>query len=226
MPLVNADGHVRAMVLAVAGPADWPALSTVWRGVQADLELPAPAIAVNGVDAYELWFSLAVPVLLVQALSFLEGLRACYLAGLKPQRVRMHPGSAETGQSIPLIPAQQGDSGNWSAFVAPDLAAVFGDEPILDVPPGDDAQAELLSRLASMKADAFEAALVALQPLATEASFSLVATPHVAMPQGLSGAAQYSDPKFFLLDVMNDASVALALRIEAAKALMGPGGAL
>lgn len=220
LPLVSEEGRVRAMVLGVAAPADWPALSAVWRGVQGDLELPAPAIAVNGVDAYELWFSLAEPVPLAQAVSFLEGLRARWLAGLKPQRVRMFPGAAGEKQAVPLIPAPQGASGNWSAFVAPDLAAVFGDEPLLDVPPGDDAQAELLSRLASIKSDAFQAALLALQPVVLEMAQASVATASAVAAAGFVGAARHGDPKLFLLDVMNDTSVALALRIEAAKALI------
>jgi hypothetical protein len=54
--LVDSSGAVRAMVLEVAGPADWDATSRVWRGVQADLELPAPAVAVTGKDGYQLWF--------------------------------------------------------------------------------------------------------------------------------------------------------------------------
>ena len=41
-----------------------------------------------------------------------------------------------------------------------------------------------------------------------------------ASGQRFVGAGQYDDPRLFLRDVMNDASVALALRIEAAKALM------
>ena len=32
--------HTRALVLELARPADWGQLAAVWRGVQADLELP------------------------------------------------------------------------------------------------------------------------------------------------------------------------------------------
>ena len=42
---VDRAATVRAMVLELARPADWDLLSKAWRGVQADLELPAPAIA-------------------------------------------------------------------------------------------------------------------------------------------------------------------------------------
>lgn len=216
LPMVDSAGRVRAMVLALKGPADWAALSPVWRGVQTDLALPAPAIAVNGQDAYELWFSLAEPVPLARATAFLEGLRARYLPGVKPPRVVCHPSEAALTQRALIIPAEQGDSGNWSAFVAPDLAAVFGEEPLLDVAPGFDAQADLLSHLACIKPAAFEAALAQWMPLVQDAAPST----HLADGPRLAGAEAYEDPRPFLRDVMNDASVPLALRIEAAKALM------
>jgi hypothetical protein len=216
--LVATDGRVRAMVVSLSRPADWSVLSTVWRGVQADLELPAPAIAVNGVDAYELWFSLAVPVPQAEALAFLQGLLQRYLPDLKPHRVGVRP-SQEGENSTALVPAAQGDSGNWSAFVASDLAAVFGDEPLLDLPPGEDAQAELLGRLKCIAPSAFEAALGQLQltaPIPAPAASSPTAVAQVP-----SVKARYEDPKLFLQDTMNDASVPVASRIEAAKALLG-----
>ena len=86
--LMGADGRVRALVLALSRPADWDALSPLWRGVQSDLELPAPAIAVNGVDAFELWFSLAEPLPVAQAIEFLTALRAHYLRDISPERIQ------------------------------------------------------------------------------------------------------------------------------------------
>lgn len=220
LALVDSEGRARAMVLALRDPADWSVLSAVWRGVQSDLALPAPAIAVNGVDAYELWFSLAAPVPVAQAVDFLQGLRERYLAEVKPQRLYMRPSGADAlAQSTPLIPAQQGDSGHWSAFVAPDLPSVFGDEPVLDLPPGEDAQAELLSRLASARLNDFEAALANLRPAAAAPSSTAPASLDVGRNVALTGP--YDDPRRFLHDVMNDASLPLTARIEAAKALLG-----
>ncbi|AOW13947.1 hypothetical protein LPB72_00840 [Hydrogenophaga crassostreae] len=216
--LVDSDGRVRAMVVSLSGPADWSLLSAVWRGVQIDLELPAPAIAVNGLDAYELWFSLAVPVPQAQALAFLQGLRQRYLPDVKPHRVGLRP-SHDGVASTAVIPAAQGDSGNWSAFVAPDLAAVFGDEPLLDLPPGEDAQAELLGRLKCIVPSAFEAALGQL-PVAAHALAPDVSGP-ASVAHGPSVKARYEDPRLFLQDIMNDASVPVASRIEAARALLG-----
>jgi hypothetical protein len=221
--LIGADGRVRTLVLALGRPADWDTLSPLWRGVQSDLDLPAPAIAVNGVDAFELWFSLAEPVPVAEAAAFLQGLRQRYLADVKPARLRLWPEavvpSASPGPS--RIPALQPATGRWSAFVAPDLPAIFGDDPSLDFQPVDDAQAEQLHRLASIPPDAWQAALAHLQavvpaaaPAALPSPVSSVASAHAAL-QG-----PYQDPRRFLLDVMNDPTVALALRIDAAKALL------
>lgn len=223
--LIGPGGEVRALVLALGKPADWAALSPVWRGVQADLALPAPAIAVNGVDAFELWFSLAQPVVVTEAVEFLQGLHQRYLAGLKPDRVKLWPTADATPWPAPTIPAQHAPE-RWSAFVAPDLAAVFGgDDPSLDFQPGEDAQAELLSRLHCIQPDDWQAALRQLQVKVpdTHLAASKPVAPVTAIessPHPVALAGPYQDPRQFLRDVMNDPAVALALRIDAAKALL------
>lgn len=225
-PDAAAEGRVRHLVLALCGPADWAPLSAVWRGVQADLDLPAPAIAVNGVDAFELWFSLADPVPVDTAAAFLDGLCARYLGDVAPARRRCWPSSEAGLQVEPLaIPQLQAETGRWSAFVAPDLAAVFGDDPSLDIPPGDDAQADQLSRLKSVTRAEFQIALARLTPEpspflpAVQAPVPAVVAPAAAPT---STIRRHDDPRQFLLDVMNDPSVAMELRIKAAKALLKP----
>lgn len=207
--LLDEQGRVRAMVLELTGPADWDVLSAVWRGVQADLELPAPAIAVSGTDGLQLWFSLEAPVPAAQAQAFLAALCAHYLPGVAPRRLRLMPGT-EPASHARLVPAPQGDTGNWSAFVAPDLAPVFADTPWLDIPPNEEGQSALLSSLGRIKVPAFEAASARLRP----------ATPPAAKGAPGPAGGPGLDPERFLLQVMNDPSVALALRIEAAKALL------
>lgn len=215
--LVTPDGRVRALVLELARPADWSALSTVWQGVQADLELPAPAIAVSGIDGYQLWFSLAEAVPVAQAKAFLEALRLRYLGMVAPQRIGLMPmeDASASGkiQHAPMVPAQHQDTGRWSAFVAPDLAAIFSDEPWLDVRPSPDAQANVLSRLACTQSAAFQAAMASI----TEKNVGNPDRHPVAEPASLGKSL---DPKRFLLDVMGDQAIALPLRIEAAKALL------
>ncbi len=194
--LVGADGQVRAMLLELARPASWDALAKVWRGVQVDLDLPAPAIAVSGSDGYQLWFSLAQPLPVAQAGAFLESLRRRYLGEIAAQRI---------GMKASVLPPVEATPGRWSAFVAPDLAAVFADEPWLDLPPGADAQADLLSRLES------------IQPGDLKRTFD---APAVPIDTPAATAADSPDPRHFLLGVMNDPAIELHLRIEAAKALL------
>jgi hypothetical protein len=210
---VGPDGRVRAMVLELARPASWEGLAKVWRGLQVDLELPAPAIAVSGIDGYQLWFSLSQPVPVAQAMAFLESLRRRHLGDIARQRIGMHPcvdASAEGPAQHAVVPPAQGATGRWSAFVAPDLAAVFADEPWLDLAPGADAQADLLSRLESTKPDDFERALERLGPVDAPA----------VTPARPAAAADRLDPRGFLIEVMNDRAADLQLRIEAAKALL------
>lgn len=234
MPLIDDAGQVRALVLALSGPADWALLGKVWRGVQAELDLPAPAIAVSGSDALQLWFSLQQPVDAAQAAGFGALLAARYLPDVAAARLRCLPSAAEPGVHAPLVPAEQEATGNWSAFVAPDLAPVFADTPWLDIPPGIDGQADLLARLQPMAPAAFEGALHALQALQADLARSPAppAAPAVQAPAGTGGDSVDIDPQRFLQQVLNDAAAPLALRVEAAKALLrqaryrppGPGG--
>ena len=210
------DGRVRSLVLELTGPANWGALSQVWRGVQSELELPAPAIAVNGVDGYQLWFSLAIPVESALAGVFLEGLRKRYLADVAASRVRLWPtpdaAAPEGWRHATLVPALQASTQHWSALVAPDLAAIFEEEPWLDLTPSAEAQASVLAGLQSIKPAQFQRALEMLRsvdPAPTEA-------PQVSAPM----AFEAREPRTFLLEVMNNPSVPLPLRIEAAKALL------
>ncbi len=206
--LADAQGRVRALVLEAVQPASWDRLSAVWQGVQAELELPAPAIAVSGTDGVQLWFSLEAPVAAAQGHAFLDALRRRWLADLAPARVRLLPDPAAPLRHAAHVPALLAED-QWSAFVAPDLAAVFADTPWLDVEPGEDGQAALLHGLHPIKPAAFAEALAHLRAPAQDAPAPAPASP-----------AHADDPRAFLLRVMNDETVDLALRIEAAKALL------
>ncbi len=214
--LVDPEGAVRAMVFEVVQPTNWDALSEVWHGVQMELELPAPAIAVSGRDGLQLWFSLESPIPASRANAFLDALRERFLAHVAPARVRLWPTSGEPAAHAALVPALQPD-GNWSAFVAPDLAAIFSETPWLDVEPGEDGQAALLRGLQPIKPAAFDVALAGMRATAPRAP-APAAAPTPASATAVDGSTD--DPRRFLLRVMNDESVSLALRIEAAKALL------
>jgi hypothetical protein len=223
--LVDAQGRVRAMVLELARPADWAALSAVWGGVQADLALPAPAIAVNGRDGFQLWFSLLEPVPAMQAGAFLDALRRRYLGDIAPARVAMLPTLAASSADLPgharPVPALQADSGLWSVFVASDLVPVFTEAPGLEVPPNPDGQAQLLAPLKSMTPAEFDSVLKQLGPAAVRAAVSDAVPDAHGLPSNAAAQTAASlDARRFLLAVMNDQSLDLALRIEAAKALL------
>lgn len=226
--LVSPGGDVRVMVIELGRPADWRLLAPLWQSVQADLGWPAPAIAVNGRDSFALWMPLSAAVPATEARAVLEVLRQRYLAGVKPDRVLLWPRTGTEGvrhaDPVPqeIVPGQR-----WSAFVAPDLAAVFGDEPALDLPPGADAQADLLARIVAVPVQAARQLLTGAQsPPMTVGTGQIdgTAAAEATAPAPVTTGAHHADPRTFLLSVMNDSSVALALRIEAAKALLGVSG--
>ena len=232
--MADSQGRLRALVLELARPAHWQPLAAVWKGVQVDLHLPAPAIAVNGADGLQLWFSVAEPLEATRAHAFLEALRLRYLADVPQRRVALIPAAgaareAAIAQPPTPVPAPQGTTGLWSAFVAPDLAPLFDETPWLDISPGDDAQAGLLARLESIKPAQFDAALVQLQALSTappDTTRAAASNADDRLKNADTPAACDPDAKRFLLAVMNDAAAPLALRIEAAKALLPYGRAV
>lgn len=207
----------RAAVLAVSLPAGWEELSPVWRGAQADLGLPAPAIAVSGTDALQLWFAFASPTSSSARARFLQGLRARYLPHVRSSQVRLFSEAAE----LPVPPCVEVTPQRWSAFVTHDLASVFGDTPWLDTPPGDEGQSALLRTIEPIQQVAFEAALDKFGALENAKPLEPPA------PSERSGASateipgqRDSDPSRFLSGVMNDETAPLALRIEAARILL------
>lgn len=231
--LIDADSRVRALVIELRRLADWAATSRLWQGVQADLEWPAPAIAVNGRDGYQLWFSLAQPIAAAQAQTVLGALCQRYLGELAPQRRALLPEpcprSPAPWQHTGLVPARQNDAGPWSAFLAPDLAPMFADEPWLDLPPSPEGQTQLLAPLKSITATDLQSALDRLgasaqaETNAAAQAGAATASAHPGMAvssPSLTAKGPWLEPRRFLLEVMNDAGVPLAQRIEAAKALL------
>ena len=215
-PLINASGRVRAMVVQVSQLAGWNSVATLWHGIQDELGLPSAAIAVSGIDSYQVWFSLQEPVTLAQATDFLQAVQRRYLGEVASQHMVMMPmvDTAAPGQTrhARLVPALQAETGHWSAFIAPGLISMFAEEPWLELPPSSEAQAKLLSNVQSIQPAQFRQAQEQLKPTRTTA-----AAPD---PNPAASVHADADPKRFLLAVMNDPSIELGLRIEAAKALL------
>ncbi len=244
---LTGDDPARMLVVELTGPAPWTTLAPLWRGVQADWGLPAPAIAVNGRDGVQLWFLLAQPLAADQRAAFAQALLARYVVPLPRQRVACDPpesggaglpaGDPAAPASPRRVPCRHPQTGHWSAFVAPDLAPLFDDEPWLDLAPGADAQADLLMRLTpTPSADLFRvhASLRPPAPPAKPPANPPVACPPPAWgtmpapvaPADASGASAgpCTDPRDFLLAVMNDPGVPLPQRIDAARALLAAPG--
>lgn len=241
LKLVSADGMTRAMVVNFAKPADWEAVENLYRLLQDDLDLPAPAISVSGRKGYRLWFSLDEEVPAAQATEFLDALCRRYLADIPAANLEFAPATdrAAAGKQavVKLVPALHTSTGKWSAFIDPSLGAMFIDEPGLEMAPNMDRQASILAGLESIKAADFQRALGILQqaaepdantahaPLEVSASLPDQAANQPCLDTGrrrakLNVGEHFSDPKSFLLAVMNDPSASARQRIKAAKALL------
>jgi len=231
--LLGADGRVRALVIQLGRPADWTALAPVWQGVQADWGWPAPAIAINGSDAFELWFSVQEPLAREQAAGLVNALCQRYLSAVKPGRWQAWP-DAQGDVLLPELPPRAVAPDRWAAFVAADLPAVFQDDPSLDFAPGADAQAELLATLRSVSPAQVSEALEAMateimsggstEP-AAPAACTRGAPPSAPVAVGVAPSLMgpFADPSAFLRAVMNEPTAPLGLRVDAAKALLGAG---
>lgn len=221
-PKPGGEVCARALVLGVTGPSAWQALAAAWRGAQTDLELPAAAIAVNGTDGLQLWFSLADAVEAARGLAVLDGLRRRYLRDVPLHRVTMQVEPEPAG--IPkVVSGCASRESRWSAFVAADLAPIFEETPWLDMQPTDDGQAELLSRVSSITPAELQTALQRLQvpePSVSDRAPASVPAGGDAHVSAAAVQAFHPEAAAFLLQLMRDADAPLALRVEAAKALL------
>ncbi len=221
--LHDAAGRTRALLIELSRPADWPALAALWLGVQQDLGLPAPAIAVSGTDGFQLWFALAAPLEPAQGLALLQALCTRYLPDIAPQRLHLQAGAQVlAGEALSLPPQPQAAPDQWSAFVSQDLAPVFADSPWLDIEPGVDGQADVLASLACISPEALQQALAALAPPAG-ATLTRTGKPAASAPAPEARPAHVQAALDFLLQVMQDRSAPLPQRIEAAQALLQHG---
>ncbi|WP_153130531.1 hypothetical protein [Dechloromonas hortensis] len=215
---VSADGTVRTLSIRFARPGDWEALARLYQALQEELDLPAPAISVSGDQGFRLWLSLAQPVPVGLARHFLAELRRRYLADLPPASLELVPGAESA--TINLVPALNAATGKWSAFIDPSLGSMFSDESGLEMAPNMDRQADLLASLKSIDAAAFRHGLALLAADEPSPAPDDSTQRPADKPSTLSVGSNYSDPKSFLLAVMNDPSASAGQRIKAAKALL------
>ena len=225
LDLVDADGRVRTLVVGVAAATGWGPVAALCAGVDAELALPPPAVAVAGAAGFQVWFSLAEPVAPAAGQAFLQGLLQRYLPALPAGRVALAlPSGAE---ELPAIPAVDAAGERWSAFIDPGLGAMFRDEAGLDLPPGRDRQADLLVGVKSWsRADFVRACdeLAALVGSATAMTAATDSAPGAVAPLPTGGwqrvGSAYPGPRSFLLAVMNDPGATPEQRLRAAEALL------
>ncbi|MEK8028292.1 hypothetical protein [Pseudaquabacterium rugosum] len=118
-------GCGRALVLSVGRPADWSLLAPLWSGVQSALQLPAPLIAVDGVDAMQLWFALERPVPEAEAAAWLASAVRRWLPDLPAHRLRTWPPLPAAGAPAPTDPAaRSARSAATAATAAPGLVDI------------------------------------------------------------------------------------------------------
>lgn len=215
--LRDAAGQVRALLVEVKRPVDWPAVATLYEAVQTELDWPAPAVSVSGQAGFRLWFSLAEAVPPAQAAAMLRGLRQTWLSGLPDRHVWCLPGGDEP-VAIEAVPALHAETGKWSAFIDPSMGSMFVDESGLDMAPNLERQADMLAALRSIKPADFQRGLAhcAAAPSAAAAE----APPMSGSPAFTDIGGGYTDPRQFLLAVMNDPAVPARERIRAAKILL------
>jgi len=214
--------HVRA------ADSEW--VSRVWLGAQNEAGLPAPAIAVDGSEGWLVCFALPLGPSQAEAVALLRELIRTWLnqgaATVSNQdasawRFTCWP-QALPADGVP-VPRQVGPD-RWSAFVAPDLVPVFAESPWLDCAPGEEGQAALLGKLQPIPAADWARVQAASKPPGSnpEPIDVVDAGGREALAASL-GAAPSGDPRAFLLSVMNDPGVDMALRIEAARVLLAHG---
>lgn len=214
--LLDGNGQVATLVVGFARLRDWPVVAALLEGLHETLALPLPAVAVDGKAGFQLWLPLAEPIAPETATRFLAALRRQFLGDIADHDLALLPvpGGAD---SVRRIPALSVESGRWSTYIDPTMGAMFADEGGLDFEPNPDRQADQLAAVTPIEPADFARALAALTATPPADHGQADGSPHATISGG------YSEPRDFLLAVMNDAGVPLSLRIDAAKALLNPG---
>ena len=160
----------------------WTLLCEAAHALQAELDLPAPAVSIASVDGFCLWLSLAVPLPSLQAGQFVELLRQAYFPEMEPV----------IGAPAELPPSLNRETGRWTAFINPGMGASFIGEPGLEIAPPQAAQAAFLEGLESIDPVRFDRALARL--LARAAPSAAQAEP-AAEPAPMSSPPAPAPPR-------------------------------
>ena len=223
--LITATGLARCLLISVKDGYAWQQVAALYQGIQDELQLPAPAFSVCVEDGYQIWFSLAEPVALQLASDFMERLCLKYLTETKASKLILRPGMADEQKFVPQVPAKQESSDRWSAYIDPTMGSMFVAETWLEMPPNLDKQAGMLAGLKSIMPEDFHRALSTLQTMHETKSnppAQNIESGQLQQPNktSLSIGSGFSNPKSFLLAVMNDPTASAEQRIQVAIALL------
>ncbi len=179
--LASDDGMTRALLITFPHMADsadghWMRLCAMANALQTQLGLPAPAVSVNGKDAYGLWLSLATPTPVAQVQALLALLHQAYLP-----EVPVHPDAASL--PVPLLPGMHQGTGKWGAYIHPGLGASFIDDMGLEMAPPLAAQTGFLEGLQSITDAQLLHAMTTLRHIVGPAAKSPAAVPAPVAPQ-------------------------------------------
>lgn len=153
--ITTADGMTRAIAIPfqrnpkLEEGRHWSLLCEAAHALQAELDLPAPAVSIASSEGFCLWLSLALPLPSLQAGQFVELLREAYFPELDPV----------LGAPAELPPCLNRETGRWAAFINPGMGASFIGEPGLEIAPPQAAQAAFLEGLESIDAERFDRAM-------------------------------------------------------------------
>lgn len=166
LPLVSDAGLTRTLVLhfdgaqSGKGEQQWQALCAIANAMQNQLDLPAPAVSIDGVNGFALWLSLASPVPVAQARRFVALLRQVHA----PDAAMKSDAAADPEENAVLPPHLHPVSGKWAAFIHPGMGASFADEPGLDMAPPVAAQTAFLASLKCITSAQFTQTFEQLEP--------------------------------------------------------------
>jgi len=158
----------------------WTLLCEVAHALQAELDLPAPAVSIASQEGFCLWLSLATPLPSAEAGQFVELLRQACFPEIEPL----------LGAPAELPPCLNRHTGRWTAFINPGMGASFIGEPGLEIAPPQAAQAGFLEGLESIDTARFDQALVRLRArnvtsAGVNTSMGAATVPAGATPEGL-----------------------------------------
>ena len=172
--VINAEGLCRVLMLDFDGTQhghaarDWRLLRTITGHIVHELGLPLPAVSVSGRKGFGLWWSLAEPVPVGQAQSFLRLFRRAYLSEVPGDELDLRPDTdkpTKAAQAVAkLPPCLHRGSGKWAGFLpAARLEEEEAPRPWLEARPESETQANILASVELLSISAFLRALDALQ---------------------------------------------------------------